>query len=181
VTPLEYWSWGHFSTYTCDPQSIFYCKRGVQFSPVENQTINSTVSWRKVTPVEYWLGVKFVRRKMTKGIKFLRRKTTQGVIFLRTKIAKEWNVYVEKLPHVKFLRKKITPGAWAMVTVDVGIQEIQWNSRCNCEVWPSSLTLLLNISIYVHVNLCSMFFWSCITMTMFDNDNSNYNDNINDN
>jgi hypothetical protein len=61
------------------------------------------------------------------------------------------NFYVEKWPGVNFLRWKMTPGLWAMINVDFGTKEIQWLSKCNCEVYPPSLS--------IYAVWCFVFFW----------------------
>jgi hypothetical protein len=80
--------------------SFFSCRK-------PNQTINSTVLRRKVTPVEYWPGVKFLRRILTPGSLFY------GSIYLqptRRKVTpvEYWpggsHFYVEKWPRVNILR-----------------------------------------------------------------------------
>jgi hypothetical protein len=72
---IEMWPPGQYSTVR---GSFFSCRK-------LNQTINSTASRRKVTPVEYWPGVKFLRRKMTRGSNFYVEKWPPGVKFLRRK------------------------------------------------------------------------------------------------
>jgi hypothetical protein len=91
--------------------SFFSCRKS-------NQSINSTVSRRKVAPGEYWLGVKFLRRILTPGSLFY------WVIFLQYTQRKA--TPVEYWPGVTFLHRKMTLGHYSTGTFFYNLQGEKW-------------------------------------------------------